>query len=140
MYYYSPKNNAFYPKEFEEDYLQAGSFPDDVVEVGDEVFLEFSSNPAPGRVRIAGKDGKPAWADAPKPTKEQLITFSESVKASKISGAKQTISIWQSELLLGEISDEDKGKLTEWISYIKDLQKVDTSNPSKIIWPTEPEA
>ncbi|HDU2925744.1 TPA: tail fiber assembly protein, partial [Klebsiella pneumoniae] len=49
-----------------------------------------------------------------------------------------TISVWQTELLLGTISDDDKASLTEWMAYIKALQVVDTSDPESITWPTEP--
>ncbi|WP_201281834.1 tail fiber assembly protein, partial [Klebsiella pneumoniae] len=62
-----------------------------------------------------------------------------STKPSKlISFAKDTISVWQTELLLGTISDDDKASLTEWMAYIKALQVVDTSDPESITWPTEP--
>ncbi|OVJ79263.1 tail fiber assembly protein [Klebsiella pneumoniae] len=54
------------------------------------------------------------------------------------SFAKDTISVWQTELLLGTISDDDKASLTEWMAYIKALQVVDTSDPESITWPTEP--
>ncbi len=52
--------------------------------------------------------------------------------------AKDTISIWQNELMLGIISDEDKASLILWLQYIKALQAVDTSTAPDIR-PTQPE-
>ncbi|PJI56911.1 tail fiber assembly protein [Escherichia coli] len=68
----------------------------------------------------------------------------ESQRSALISDAKETISLWQSELLLGTISDDDKESLTEWIAYIKGLQVLDLSGVTDeesynaTVWPDEP--
>ncbi|HFP3565262.1 TPA: tail fiber assembly protein, partial [Escherichia coli] len=68
----------------------------------------------------------------------------ESQRSALISDAKETISLWQSELLLGIISDDDKESLTEWLSYIKALQGLDLSDVADeesynaTVWPDEP--
>ena len=66
------------------------------------------------------------------------VAAAENYRSKLSSFAKDTISVWQTELLLGTISDDDKASLTEWMAYIKALQVVDTSDPESIIWPTEP--
>ena len=136
--FYSPKNNAFYPLDLKQDYVSAGSWPSDAIEVDESIFLTFSSTPPVGKVRVAGEDNLPSWGDIPPPTAEELIAQAEAKKTGLISDAKKTISIWQSELLLGEISDDDKASLTGWISYIKALQKVDSSKGPDIVWPDAP--
>lgn len=133
--FYSPKNNAFYPSELKEDYVSARSWPDDGIAVDASVFIEFSSPPPAGKVRVAGDDNLPSWGDIPPLTQEELIYQAETKKAGLISSAKQTISLWQSELLLGNISDDDKASLTAWIAYIKAVQVVDTSKAPDINWP-----
>lgn len=60
-------------------------------------------------------------------------------KAALLAEAQQTISLWQTELQLGIISDEDKTSLIAWMNYIKAVQAVDTSTAPDIIWPTPPE-
>ncbi|EPZ9322162.1 DUF4376 domain-containing protein [Salmonella enterica] len=81
MYYYSPSVNTFYPSELKEDYVSAGSFPDDIVEVSDEVYLEFTAKePPPGRVLMADANNLPSWGDIP--------IFIEEIKAQKISKIK----------------------------------------------------
>ena len=71
---------------------------------------------------------------------DDLTANAVSKKSGLLSEAKQNISLWQTELLLGMISDDDKAKLTSWIVYIKALQALDTSNASNITWPTKPSA
>lgn len=97
------------------------------------VFIEFSSPPPTGKVRIAGDDNLSYWGDISPLTQEELIDQAETKKAGLISSAKRTISLWQSELLLGNISDDEA-----WIAYIKAVQAVDTIKAPDINWPVAP--
>ncbi|EJM2897550.1 DUF4376 domain-containing protein [Salmonella enterica] len=68
MYHYSPTQNTFYPDELKQVYIDAGTFPDDTVEVSDDVWLEFAGNhPPEGKERAAGSDNQPCWVDIPLP-------------------------------------------------------------------------
>ncbi|EDS3897017.1 DUF4376 domain-containing protein [Salmonella enterica subsp. enterica] len=68
MYHYSPTQNTFYPDELKQVYIDAGTFPDDTVEVSDDVWLEFAGNhPPEGKERAAGSDNLPCWVDIPLP-------------------------------------------------------------------------
>lgn len=68
MYHYSPTQNTFYPDELKQVYIDAGTFPDDTVEVDDDVWLEFAGNhPPEGKQRAAGSDNLPCWVDIPLP-------------------------------------------------------------------------
>ncbi|MCH5495180.1 DUF4376 domain-containing protein [Salmonella enterica subsp. diarizonae serovar 16:z10:e,n,x,z15] len=68
MYHYSPSQNTFYPEDLKQAYIDAGSFPDDTVDVSDDVWLEFAGNhPPEGKERAAGKNGLPCWVDIPLP-------------------------------------------------------------------------
>lgn len=68
MYHYSPSKNAFYPDELKQVYIDAGTFPDDTVEVSDDVWLEFAGNhPPEGKQRASGSDNLPCWVDIPLP-------------------------------------------------------------------------
>lgn len=63
----------------------------------------------------------------------------EQQKAALLLEAQATISLWQTELQLGIISDEDKASLIAWMNYIKAVQAVDTSKAPDITWPDKPE-
>ncbi|EAW1317818.1 DUF4376 domain-containing protein [Salmonella enterica subsp. diarizonae] len=68
MYHYSPTQNTFYPDELKQVYIDAGTFPDDTVEVSDDVWLEFAGNhPPEGKQRATGSDNLPCWVDIPLP-------------------------------------------------------------------------
>ncbi|HAF5675555.1 TPA: DUF4376 domain-containing protein [Salmonella enterica subsp. enterica serovar Kottbus] len=76
MYHYSPSQNAFYHDDMKQVYIDAGSFPDDTVEVSDDVWLEFAGNhPPQGKTRIAGANGLPAWGDIPLPSVTDARAF-----------------------------------------------------------------
>ena len=60
-YIYSAKNNAFYPVNMKEDYVEAGSWPDDGKDVSEDCFLEFTSVSHTDKYRVAGEDGLPSW-------------------------------------------------------------------------------
>ncbi|EIP0858824.1 tail fiber assembly protein [Salmonella enterica] len=67
------------------------------------------------------------------------VKAAEQQKAALLLEAQVTISLWQTELQLGIISDEDKASLIAWMNYIKAVQAVDTSKAPEIIWPDKPE-
>ncbi|EJW0552119.1 tail fiber assembly protein [Enterobacter hormaechei] len=67
------------------------------------------------------------------------VEAAEQQKAALLAEAQTTISLWQTELQLGIISDEDKASLIAWMKYIKAVQAVDTSKAPDIIWPDKPE-
>lgn len=67
------------------------------------------------------------------------VEAAEQQKAALLLEAQATISLWQTELQLGIISDEDKASLIAWLNYIKAVQAVDTSKAPDITWPDKPE-
>ncbi len=67
------------------------------------------------------------------------VEAAEQQKAALLLEAKATISLWQTELQLGIIGDEDKASLIAWVNYIKAVQAVDTSKAPDITWPDKPE-
>ncbi|HGG9106145.1 TPA: tail fiber assembly protein [Enterobacter cloacae] len=66
------------------------------------------------------------------------VEAAEQQKTALLLEAQATISLWQTELQLGIISDDDKASLISWLSYIKALQTVDTDAASDINWPISP--
>ncbi|EIW7137346.1 tail fiber assembly protein [Escherichia coli] len=68
------------------------------------------------------------------------VAAAEQQKVNLLNAANSKISLWQTELQLGIISDDDKATLIAWIGYIKAVQAVDTSTAPDVIWPAPPEA
>ncbi|ELB3891416.1 tail fiber assembly protein [Morganella morganii] len=74
----------------------------------------------------------------PPMTKEQLIAEAEVKKQMLISDANQKTQMWQTQLMLGIIAEEDKASLKEWMLYVQEVQTVDTSTAPDIDWPVKP--
>ncbi|TKI02169.1 tail fiber assembly protein, partial [Martelella alba] len=79
-----------------------------------------------------------SWVTDTTAQKNAEITAAKNTQSELLSDAKNTISIWQTELSLGNITDADKTSLTTWINYIKELQEIDVNNPMDITWPDKP--
>ncbi|WP_416411591.1 tail fiber assembly protein [Pantoea sp. App145] len=66
------------------------------------------------------------------------VADADKQKSTLISSANTTTQAWQTQLMLGIITDADKEKLTEWMKYIQDVQAVNTAAAPDIVWPTSP--
>ncbi|EHP6154280.1 TPA: tail fiber assembly protein [Escherichia coli] len=71
--------------------------------------------------------------------KSGQVLEAEQQKFALLAEAQSTISLWQTELQLGIISDDDKVSLIAWMKYIQALNAVDTSTAPDIEWPLKPE-
>ncbi|HDL6675098.1 TPA: tail fiber assembly protein [Yersinia enterocolitica] len=66
------------------------------------------------------------------------VEFALMTKNALLSEAYSTISLWQTKLALGMISDSEKQQLIAWVNYIALLDAVDISLASNIEWPVTP--
>lgn len=139
-YAFSARHNAFFPIADLNDYRCAGWVLDDIKPVSDDTFVEFSSLKPSGKIRVADDLGMPAWVDIPPKSHDELVQIAESEKNELITAALQTISLWQTQLQLGMISNSNKQKLIEWMEYIEAVKAVDTNTAPHIILPAQPEA
>lgn len=138
-YLYDAKTNAFYPFALKDDYAAAGSWPDDGIEVDETTFAEFQTPPA-GKVRVAGDDGYPTWANIPPPTHEQQVQIAENDKQSRISDANSFMNKkqWPGKAALGRIKGDELAQYNAWLDYLDALDAVDATSAPDIIWPTSP--
>ncbi|MEM8145841.1 tail fiber assembly protein [Morganella morganii subsp. sibonii] len=83
------------------------------------------------------KDEAANITDLP-PTKEQLIEQAGYQKQALIAEASQKTQLWQTQLMLDIITDEDKASLKEWMLYVQEVQAVDPSLGAAVVWPTPP--
>ncbi|MCR1301097.1 MULTISPECIES: tail fiber assembly protein [unclassified Enterobacter] len=79
------------------------------------------------------------WVTDENALKNGQIREAERKKSALLAGAQSTISLWQTELQLGIISDDDKASLITWMKYIRALNAVDTATAPFIEWPVKPE-
>ncbi|WP_434526013.1 tail fiber assembly protein [Photorhabdus asymbiotica] len=140
MYYYSAKKNAFYPIELKQNYIAAGSLPDDIIEVSNDIYQEYAASSAPeGKYRIAGKNGLPEWADIPPPTKEELQQHAKLKKQQLMIEATNQIALLQDAVDLDIATEEERTALLAWKEYRVMLNRIDISQEMDIDWPELPE-
>ncbi|MGO3910406.1 tail fiber assembly protein [Huaxiibacter chinensis] len=140
-YMYSAETNAFYPLSMQADYEKAGSWPEDGIEVSEDVFSEFTSMSHADKHREPGPDGLPMWVDNPAPTQEELVAIAEAEKRRLISMANANINVkqWPGKAAIGRLKGDELTQYNLWLDYLDSLQAVDTSLAPDINWPDPPE-
>lgn len=60
----------------------------------------------------------------PPPTYDELIISVERTRADLLAAADAMTADWRTELLLGDISDNDKESLSNWLAYKRDVKAI----------------
>lgn len=67
------------------------------------------------------------------------INRAENERQQLLKHADAVMLDWRTELMLGEISDENRSKLSAWLAYKNEVKEVDvTSDPEHVDWPAAP--
>ena len=135
---FSANKAQFFMMDKQDDYEASGIWPDDIKPVDDDVMEKFADTPPSGMRLGADKKGNPAWVDIPPLTHAELVEQTESKKRSLIAEVSQKTQLWQTQLMLGIITEEDKASLKEWMLYVQEVQAVDPSLGAAVVWPTPP--
>ncbi|MCK7211744.1 tail fiber assembly protein [Enterobacter bugandensis] len=113
-------------------------------ETGESVIVSLPGDYPEGTTTLAPSTPYDTWDGSEWVTDNEAqrkadVEAAEQQKAALLAEAQTTISLWQTELQLGIISDEDKASLIAWMNYIKAVQAVDTSKAPEITWSVKPE-
>ncbi|WP_336818121.1 tail fiber assembly protein [Cedecea sp. MMO-103] len=140
-FFYSAKNNAFYPEELFYSYDISGSWPEDAIRVDDDIYNEFSAEIAPeGKVRIAGEGGMPVWDSIPSLSDDLVVSLAENKKNQLLISATDEITSLQDAVDLAMATSEETELLLEWKRYRVLLSRIDAKaalDPD-IVWPDRP--
>lgn len=79
------------------------------------------------------------WVTNEDERRQGLIREAEQKKNVLLTQAQNMISLWQTALQLGILSEDDKTSLMAWMSYIQTLNVIDTSTAPDIKWPDMPQ-
>lgn len=79
------------------------------------------------------------WVTDTDAQRDAVVSKAASEKSAMISEANGVTQAWQTQLLLGIITEEDKASLTAWMKYIQAVQAVSATDAPDIIWPQKPE-
>lgn len=138
-YLYSAKTNSFYPAIMQNDYERSGTWPDDVVPVTDNVYLEFTGIAPSGKIRSAGTDGLPEWVQESPPDQLALVEQAELQKAVLRAAADNALAPLSDAVELGIATEQEKERYDIWRMYRVMLNRVNTSQAPDISWPELPE-
>lgn len=111
---------------FETDGNIKDMFPDSFVWIN---VTEEKAQPGYGWSYIKGKFTAPVI---------DYVSMAEQERQYRLNVAIDAISIWQTKLLLGRLSNSDKVKLNSWLDYIDALNDVDITKAPDITWPDAP--
>ncbi len=138
--YYSKSMNAFYIPEKIMDYKMEKVWPDDAVLVAEQIVNEFIGEPPDGKIRASGPDGLPCWVDIPPLTHDELMSYAEETKRSRIASANHYINSkqWPSRLTLGRLSSTEVKAFNLWLDYLDAVGAIDAATAPDIEWPTPP--
>ena len=139
-YAWSANNNVFYLISDLLTYISNNNWPDDAIEVSDDVFSEYSSfQNGNGKVRGVGEDGMPVWVDAPEPAPEDKIAVAEMQKQRLLEQANSKIAPLQDAVELALATKEEEDSLLAWKKYRIQLSRVNSSLAPDIEWPPLPD-
>ncbi|HCE8947493.1 TPA: tail fiber assembly protein [Morganella morganii] len=137
-YIFDKKTNAFYPVALQQEYENAGMWPESGVRVTEEVFASFR-NPPEGKMLGSDKKGKPVWVDVPPLTHKQNVAIAESQKQSLIAEVNTETGMLRAKLALERIKPDEEALLITWLDYLDMLEAIDTSAAPDIDWPQKPQ-
>lgn len=134
--FFSPSTLAFYPEAVKDDYESSNSWPDDVVEVDQETFIEFGLTPPPADKVRGSKGMNPTWVDIETlpSSLDQLIQIEKSWRNRELV---------KSDIEINKLQDADKNSISSigiWRTYRKQLRAWPEHKnfPDKLFRPTPP--
>ncbi|WP_140414987.1 tail fiber assembly protein [Escherichia coli] len=133
-------SKSFYLQELFPEYEDAGTLPDDVIEITRETYEQFLGLHPEGKEIGADSSGRPVWINSPPPSKEDEVLTAEMKKISLVSEVNTYINThqWPGKAAIGRLKSEELAQYNLWLDYLDALELVDTSSAPDIEWPTPP--
>lgn len=132
---YSPSENAVYNALLYDNYIKAGTWPTDAIQISDEDAIKFSGGNKPAGKMLAMIDGLLMWVDEPPLSPDQLKADAENMKSTLRAKADAEINWRQDAVDVDEATEKEAADLILWKKYRILLMRVDTSKPE---WPALP--
>lgn len=129
MYCFSATTLSFYPAELLDVYTAAGTLPDDLVDIDDDIYAQFAAQPPAGKMRGADKKGKPEWVNVPAP-----VITADDVAATARRHRDAFIRATDS-MMVGDYSIDDKPLTDAQRSELMTVRLAYKSWPTVAGWP-----
>lgn len=80
------------------------------------------------------------WVTDAEAQHADAVNRAENERQQLLKHADSVMLDWRTELMLGEISDNNRAKLSAWLAYKNEVKAVDvTTDPERVNWPQPPE-
>lgn len=138
--YFSESTLSFYPADLQNEYNDAGSMPNDLVEISEDEERIYFCQSAPNGKKIGSDNGRPVWIELPEKTTDELIVEAQSKILTFLASASDKIAPLQDAVDLGIATTEETTSLTAWKTYRVAVNRVPTQSgfPTTIDWPAMP--
>ncbi|MGV3346432.1 tail fiber assembly protein [Enterobacteriaceae bacterium LUAb1] len=137
--FFSAENKGFYDDEIKSTYCDVGAWPDDAVEISNDVYNKMMNGQGDGKIIEPDENGYPVLKDASPPTHNDFVEQADEKKSQLMLEASEQIGTLQDAVDLDMATDAEKLQLTAWKRYRVLLNRVDTSTAPDIDWPEKPE-
>ncbi|ENU1228406.1 tail fiber assembly protein [Providencia rettgeri] len=137
MYRFNADDNSFYSHELKDYYINAGVWPENGVDIDDDVRNGYLIKKE-GFVVGSDKNGHPKWVKAAPKSKEQYIAEAEMQKQLCAEEAEKNITILERKVRLNMATEADKNSLTAWEIYSIKIADIDTSQAPDVTYPPKP--
>nr|WP_300306917.1 DUF4376 domain-containing protein [Halomonas sp.] len=137
MFYFSARENAFFPFALKGDYDQAGTWPDDAIELREDELLAYVMGEAPTGYRLGSDgNGRPTWTPIPPIPIEKLATLKRSEIDSALimdleKGMPWTMPDGTKEVV--QTRPQDEPNLIRLAIEARDLRDQDITVPAQYI-------
>ncbi len=104
-YVFSPSQNMIIPLAQKQLYVDAGTWPDDVIAISEETAEEFNQQFPIGKTLSHDENSQPCWVDIPPPTHDELIAMAELDKLRRIGEANNFMNDkqWSGKAAIGRL-------------------------------------
>ncbi|HHA1786306.1 tail fiber assembly protein [Enterobacter kobei] len=137
--FYSATSNGFYSSGLKDDYVAAGTWPGDTIEISDRWYNHLFEGQSNGKVITANEYGQPVLSNPPPPSKNDMTAAAEVQKKQLLSEAMTAIAPLQDAVEFSIATENEISKLQAWKVYRVALNRIDTSSAPDISWPSRPE-
>lgn len=134
-YYYSATTNAFYPSALIPDYIEAGTLPEDLLEISVDLHTYLLNCQAMGKQIRSNELNRPVASEPLPPTPQELRNIVDGEKTRIMREVSEKIDVLKDAVELGISTREEEKILSAWQSYRVLVSRVEPDNP---VWPEKP--
>lgn len=129
--FFCAKTNGFYPEEFQEQYVDAGTWPEDLTEVSQEQYQLLIGAQSHGKIIVPDEDGYPVLSDP----ETDFTAVAVQRRDSEMALASARINALTDAQDDGDITPEEVEELAALREKRTRLRRLDLTTAPDIDWP-----